>query len=168
MHTTLVPVDGSTHSLKALHIACDLTAKYGGRIMLLHVLRENMGADELLALGIANAFGPKLTAALQAAALQEAANKASGPAPKSLHVAVGKKILDQAAGKVRRLDLEFKILKMVVGDPAEKILIAQKQTGASAIVMGCRGVSDRTDASSFGSVSNTVFEKAVCTCLSVK
>jgi len=163
MHTTLVPVDGSTHSLKALHIACDLTAKYGGRIMLLHVLRENMGADELLALGIANAFGPKLTAALQ-----EAANKASGPAPKSLLVAVGKKILDQAAGKVRRLDLEFKILEMVVGDPAENILIAQKQTGASTIVMGCRGVSDRTDASSFGSVSNTVFEKAVCTCLSVK
>ena len=38
MSAILVPVDGSTHSLKALRIGADLAEKYGGRMVLLHVL----------------------------------------------------------------------------------------------------------------------------------
>ena len=89
------------------------------------------------------------------------------PVPKNLLKEVGAKILDQAASKVRRRGIEADILAIEVGEPAESILIAHKRTGASTIVMGCRGVS-KSNASSFGSVSNTVFEKAACTCLSVK
>lgn len=35
----LVPFDGSKHSLKALHIACDLAEKYKNKVLLLYVVK---------------------------------------------------------------------------------------------------------------------------------
>ncbi|MGI9388230.1 MAG: universal stress protein [Methyloligellaceae bacterium] len=162
MNTILVPVDGSDHALKALHIACDLAEKYGGGIALLHVLAKDRRADNILGLATAKTFGPKLNAALQ-----ETASKTPGKVPEKLLKLVGNKILDLAASKVRRRGLEADVLEIATGDPADCILIAHKQTGASTIVMGCRGAGD-SGTSSFGSVSRIVFEKATCTCLSVK
>ncbi len=163
MHTILVPVDGSGHSMKALHIACDLAQKYGGRIELLHVIARDRPAKKLLGLSIAKNFGPKLKSMLRTQA-SEAPGKASADALR----AVGKKILEQAAGKIRHRSLEFNIMPMETGNPVEIILIALMQTGASTIVMGSRGASDEAGASSFGSVSHAIFAKAKCTCISVK
>lgn len=50
MSTVLVPMDGSDHAMKALHIACDLATKHGGRIALSNVLSEDVDATDLLAL----------------------------------------------------------------------------------------------------------------------
>ena len=33
----LVPFDGSKHSLKALHVACDLAEKYENKLFLLYI-----------------------------------------------------------------------------------------------------------------------------------
>lgn len=162
MHTILVPVDGSDHALKALHIACDLAEKYGGRLALLHVLAEGRSASQLLELASANTFGRELTAALR-----QAAEKPAGRVGPALLKAVGAKILGQASARAGRRNVEVKILEMEQGEPAEAILVAQKRTGAGTIVMGCRGVGASND-SSFGSVSHRVFEKAGCTCVSVK
>jgi nucleotide-binding universal stress UspA family protein len=158
MHTILVPVDGSIHALKALRIACDLAEKYGGKIVLLHVLVEGRSAVEMLDLHAASAFGPAVTAQLQ-----ESVAKASV----ELLEMVGQKILDQAAAETDRRGLETDQLPIAIGDPAENILIALKQSGAGTIVMGSRGAASR-DPSSFGSVSHAIFEHANCTCLSVK
>jgi nucleotide-binding universal stress UspA family protein len=162
MYTILVPVDGSEHALKALHIACDLAEKYDGRIALLHVLAEGKKAGDLLGLAAAKTFDPKLKAALKAAT-----GAASGPVPVKLLKAVGEKVLAEAAGRVLRRGLEADILAIEAGEPAVTILLAHKSTGASTIVMGCRGASE-SGGSSFGSVSNAVFAKATCTCVSVK
>ena len=162
MHTVLVPVDGSNHALKALHIACDLAEKYGGRIALLHVLSRDRHASEFLDLEIANLFGPKLKTALQSAA-----QMSDEPVSEELLTLVGAKILEQAGAKVRRRGLEVFDLPVEAGNPAECILAARERTDASTIVMGSRGTSG-SHATSFGSVSNTVFERAQCTCLSVK
>lgn len=162
MHAILVPVDGSAHALKALHIACDLAGKYGGRIALLHVLAHGKQARDLLRLKIAKEFGTKITALLE-----QAAKGPAQPLPEDVLRAVGEKILDAAAAKVRQRGLETATLAIETGDPSEGILIAARNAGANTIVMGCRGLSD-TDTSSFGSVSNTVFQKADCTCISVK
>jgi len=162
MHGILVPVDGSDHALKALHIACDLAEKYGGKIALLHVLVEGRQAADLLGLKVAKSFGPKLRTALQ-----EAAAKTATPIPLSLLKTIGQQILDQAAERVQRRGLQSDSLDMTLDAPADAILAAQKRIGAGTIVMGCRGVSD-AGGSSFGSVSNVVFAKAKCTCLSVK
>lgn len=167
MNTILVPVDGSAHAMKALHIACDLAEKYGGRIALLHILVEDKSPGDLLALKIADTFSPKLKSALQAADKAASAGKAMGVIPKSVLESVGEKILDQAALAVQRRSLEVDIRDLETGPPAEAILLARKQTGANTIVMGCRGTG-ASGRSSFGSVSNAVFERASCTCLSVK
>lgn len=79
----------------------------------------------------------------------------------------GQKILDQAASRVSRRGIDVDVLDLGMGDPAECILIAHKSAGASTIVMGCRGTR-RDGESAFGSVSSTVFERAECTCISVK
>ena len=162
MHNILVPVDGSLHALKALHIACDLAEKYGGSIVLLHVISKEKSIHDLLDLAIADTFGPKVRTKLQ-----QIASQGNAGAPKALLRAVGQKILEQAEGKVRRLGLEVQVLEMEEGDPVENILLARQRTNANTIVMGARGVSTKGNGS-FGSVSHTVFAKAPCTCLSVK
>jgi len=135
MSVILVPVDGSSHALKALHIACDLADKYGAEIVLLNII------------GTSNLTGAKEL-------LDDNKNK-------------GKKVLEQASSKARSRGVNCRSLALEIGDPTEIILITAKHTGASTIVMGCRGVSD-SEASSFGSVSQSVFKRSPCTCISVK
>ena len=160
MHTILVPFDGSGHALKALQIGCDLAAKYGGRIALFHVLATDKRAEELLQLQAASAYGAKITDALKKAA-------GGPPLADPLLNAVGEKILHLGAARARKRGLDPELLAIAKGDPAENILLAAQKAGANMIVMGCRGLSDEK-AVAFGSVSHTVFEKAECTCISVK
>lgn len=46
MQVILVPFDGTPHSAKALHIACDLADKYGSAIGLVYVIKASLGAPE--------------------------------------------------------------------------------------------------------------------------
>ena len=162
MHKILVPVDGSDHSLKALHIACDLATKYEACIVLLYVLANDKSATEILELAIASKFVPELQAQLQ-----NSAERAPEPVSEVLNETVGKQILKIAASRAKRVGVETQILAIAFGDPAENILSAHKLTGANTIVMGSRGGKWST-LSSFGSVSNKVFANADCTCISVK
>ena len=161
MHKILVPVDGSSHALKALQIACDLAGKYGGQVVLLHVMAGRRQAADLLRLPVANVFGPKLKNAL------EAVDGKKASVPDSVRKAVGEAILKHGAERVGRGGVDVEVLELASGDPADNILIAHKRTGATTIVMGCRGVGENEHAS-FGSVSNEVFRQAACTCRSVK
>tara|TARA_R110002110_G_scaffold415358_1_gene649372 strand:+ start:548 stop:1036 length:489 start_codon:yes stop_codon:yes gene_type:complete len=162
MQKILVPVDGSLHALKALHIASDLAQKYGGSIVLLHVISKEKCVKDLLDLAVADTFGPTIRKKLQQIYSEKNAS-ISG----ALLREIGEKILAQATNKVNRLGLDVEVLEMEEGDPVENILIARQRTDANTIVMGARGVS-ASGSFSFGSVSQTVFEKAPCTCLSVK
>ncbi len=161
MNTILVPVDGSGHAFKALRIACDLAAKHGGRIALLHVLAEHRSADEFLEMDAAGSFDQDLEQTLKEI------DQSAKTVPEYLLHAVGKAILDQAAGRAARQDLDVDILPIERGAPAECILVARNRSGANTIVMGCRG-SSRSGGTSMGSVSSVVFEKADCTCIAVK
>lgn len=161
MYTILVPVDGSGHAFKALRVACDLAAKHNGRIALLHVLAEHRSANEFLKMDAAGSFNQELKQSLKAT------DRAAEPVPGHMLQAVGKAVLDLAAGRVGRQGLEVDILAIERGEPAECILVAHKRCGANTIVMGCRG-SSRSAGSSLGSVSSVVFEKADCTCIAVK
>lgn len=160
MHTILVPFDGSGHALKALQIGCDLADKYSGRVVLFHVLATDKRAAELLQLQVAREYGPKITEELKKAA-------GDPPLAESLLNTVGEKILSLGAARARKRGLDTELLAIAKGDPAENILLAAQHAGANTIVMGCRGLSDEK-AAIFGSVSHTVFEKAECTCISVK
>lgn len=159
MAAILVPVDGSAHALKALLIACDLADKYGARVALLHVLDPNRPAADILRLPVASSLPAGLTASLK--------KTAGGPVADDLLIAVGEKILADAETRVQRRSLETHSFAIERGDPAENILVAAQHAGANTIVMGCRGLSDEETAT-FGSVSQKVFQKAECTCISVK
>lgn len=158
MHSILVPVDGSAHALKALHIACDLAEKYGGQIVLLHVLTTERKARRILERPLADMLPADLVARLKDAA---------DAVPEDLRWRVGEGILDDAAARTHRRGLEMEIMPIVSGDPVECILVAARRAGANTIVMGCRGLSDE-ETNGFGSVSRRVFETADCTCISVK
>lgn len=162
MYNILVPVDGSSHSMKALQVACDLASKYGGWIALLHVLAKGKEADDLLGLGVADRFDAQLKAVLR-----KAANQDLGPAPGEVLRRVAVHVLEHAENKVTRAGLDVKCLPVAGGDPVEAILLAQAKIKANTIVMGSRGLA-ATQVSAFGSVSQRVFNLAPCTCLSVK
>lgn len=158
MSAILVPVDGSVHALKALRIACDLGDKYGGRVVLLHVIVPRRKTARILDLPIA----PKLPSAVTAALKEH-----SDQVPDAVLEAVGRTVLHDAEERASRRGLEVDVLPVATGDPVEAIMIATRQSGAHTIVMGCRGLSN-TQTSGFGSVSQQVFQRAECTCISVK
>ncbi|MCF6200473.1 MAG: universal stress protein [Hyphomicrobiaceae bacterium] len=162
MFKILVPMDGSNHALKALHIACDLAIKYQARIVLLHVLSPDKNASDILDLPISRKFSPLLFARLQLAF-----EKSSAPLEPALLQKVGHNILKVAAARVHRLGVESEHLPLAIGDPAENILSAYQLTSANTIVMGSRGL-DPAQNPNNNSVSHTVFAKADCTCISVK
>ncbi len=162
MYNILVPVDGTDHSLKALHIACDLAEKYRAIISLLYVLDINKTAHEILGLTIAGKFDSHLRSRLQEAQKEPLVNVS-----KTILSRVGKTILKIAAARAERRGIETRILAISEGDPAENILIAHKLIAASTIVMGSRGLApSRVPVS--GSISARVFAEADCTCISVK
>ncbi|WP_299818877.1 universal stress protein [uncultured Roseibium sp.] len=162
MHKILIPVDGSIHSMKALKIASDLATKYQGRLCILHVLLRGKAASDLMALDISSQFDKPL---------QQILNKAIsanlGPAPDKILNKVGEIILDHFAEKARTHGVAFELLPIVSGKPADEILKMQEKLEAGTIVMGARGVS-HSDSSTFGSVSQEIFNRAQCTCISVK
>lgn len=164
MSAILVPVDGSVHALKALRIAGDLADKYGGKIVLLHVLVPDRKAGRILSLPIADVLPPKMVAALGAAA---GAPGARARVPEAVLKVVGEKVLEDAAAKVHRRGIDVEVMPIDHGDPVQSILIAARHSDANTIVMGCRGLSNN-ETQGFGSVSSQVFQKAECTCISVK
>ena len=162
MHRILVPVDGSAHSLKALAIAGDLALRQHAQIALLHVLALERPSGEMLEFIDPNIIGPRLARSLEAAG-----KKASRAVPETLLRDMGERILDHALERVRGRAIDAIKLAIETGDPAEVILDIQRRIASTTIVMGCRGGRTAT-ASAFGSVSNTVFQNADCTCVAVK
>lgn len=162
MHKILVPIDGSQHALKALRIACDLAGKYDGHVLLLHVLDTQKSSVDLLGLDCAHGFTQTLRETLE-----QATGTQKHPVPINVLKSAGNEILAQAEKRCRHQGVEASSLTLESGDPVETILMAYKRTDASTIVMGCRGSGAAGDPS-FGSVSRTVFERADCTCISVK
>ncbi len=162
MYKILVPVDGSNHSLKALHIACDLAEKYKASIFLLYVIDTRKTARQILDLTISNKFDKNLRSRLE-----KAAEHPLDPVDKAVLYGAGQAVLQIAATRVKRLGIETQTLPLTDGEPAKDILAAHKLVAASTIVMGSRGVS-ASETGPFGSVSHQVFAAADCTCISVK
>lgn len=162
MYKLLVPVDGSTHSLKALHIACDLADKYKATIALLYIVDRLRPAREILNLAISNKFDNALKIQLVSASEKELL-----PVRLDILQEVGFEVLRIAESRADRLNIKTQVLSIMVGDPAESILSTQRMIAASTIVMGSRGV-DSNGSTYIGSVSHIVFAEAECTCISVK
>lgn len=141
----LAPIDGSTHSRKALEFACRFARMYEAELIVLHVLHEAPGSSTLVLGGAAVTIEAsqqdleKAAADLFAAA-REVAAKAGCPAVETV---------------VRG------------GYPAQQILNYAKQQRVDIIVMGSRGRSDFKGLL-LGSVSHRITNLAECTCITVR
>lgn len=174
--TILVATDGSDHAKRALSLAGDFGAKYGARLVLVHVPLINARSETLRALASRRGLSKKLRDLLEnyeADFLKEfSASVGDGgfipiPPPRELVEAIGQQILDRAEKIVAKAGIK-KITKLLVqGDPADVILDLATSNRADMIVLGSRGLSDFKGLI-LGSVSHKVSSQAHCTCMTVK
>jgi nucleotide-binding universal stress UspA family protein len=141
----LIPVDGSEHSRKALQLGCDLAAKYGAAVHLIHVT-ETPVREYTMALG-----GAALTLRASPEQLKQAGSKA----------------LEYGREYALNHGVKEVTTEVQGGSPAQRIVESAKETHADMIVMGSRGLSDLAGLL-VGSVSHKVTNMAPCTCITVR
>lgn len=171
----LVATDGSDHANKALDLASDIAAKYGARMILLHVLMRDASISEIRKLIDVSELPADLQDEIERlVAVPEATASISG-AYADIPVAISGKLLDAVGSRITdaaRKDAGEKGVSeistvLAVGDPAKRILQTAENEDADMIVMGSRGFGDLRGLL-LGSVSHKVSHLSKCTCVTVK
>ena len=172
MQRILVPTDGSMHAKRALAVAGDLAAANGGRILLLHVLLNKKEAAEIEAMPETARLASDVAQALREVLAEEPMTTSAAaimadpaapcrPAPRGVLEAIGDAVLNTGVANIVNRGVVAEKLPPVDGAPADAILSAVREQSATAVVMGCRGLSD-LEAFTFGSVSREVAKNAPC------
>jgi len=143
----VVPVDGSTHAMKALELAVQLQDKFEGSALWVLSVYQHISLVEST---------HSLVRGREGLAPPDDAMKA-----------ISQEIVDQHVTKAR--DLGASGIKGVVkrGKPSRCIVDFAKQQSADCIVMGGRGIGD-IGGVLLGSVSHKVASLAPCTVITVK
>ena len=141
----LIPIDGSSHSKKALEFAADLALRYDAKLCILHVLHNAPGSDTL-SLGAAS-----VTIEASQENLDRAAHDLLESA-KKLATGLG-------CGDVQTIARG--------GHPTQQIIGYARKNGIDVIVLGSRGLSD-IKGLWLGSVSHQVNNLAQCTVITVR
>lgn len=141
----LVPIDGSTHSKKALEFAADLALRYTAKLCILHVLHNSPGSDTI-SLGAAS---------VTIEASQENLDKSA----RELMEMAKKVATDMGCNDVETTTRG--------GHPTRQIIRCAKKKGIDVIVLGSRGLSD-IKGLLLGSVSHQVNNLAGCTVITVR
>lgn len=142
--TLLVPVDGSEHAKKALRVACQLARQNDATLHILHI-PEELAHETTLVWGIG------------AIALE---------ASREERERTGRQVVDRAAEDARQQGVAHVETIIGQGEPARSIISEARKSGADAIVMGSRGLSDLKGLI-VGSVSHKVSHAASCTVITV-
>ena len=172
LKTIIVPTDGSLHADKAVDLAGDLAAKYGAKIVLLHVLlRGHMPEGLLRAAQVENIAAksskPGNLVNMPQEIMARVEGKKGTQVPLEVLQFIGKRVLAGAEKTCRDKGVETVELAVEEGNPTEIILDYAKQTNADMIVMGSRGLTSLKGVL-LGSISTQVSALASCTCVTVK
>jgi nucleotide-binding universal stress UspA family protein len=146
---TLVPLDGSEHSVHALETAIQIAKKCDGKITLIHVYSVLRVGVMPMAMAEPVILPPDLVTKLA-----ETVRKA------------GVTILEEAEKKVKAEGIQSKAL-LKEGHVVEEILKAAKEENIDLIVIGARGLSTLKEIF-LGSVSHGVALHAPCPVLLMK
>lgn len=171
--TILIPTDGSEHAKKAVDLGGDLAAKYGAKVVLMHVLLRGRIPEGLLRAAEAErvAHVPEQKAQGLAIYPQEIFGrnvKGKGSRlPVEVLQFVGGQITSEAEKRLRAKHVDSVETLAREGDAAEEILATAREVQADMIVMGQRGLSNLRGLL-MGSVSDKVVHLADCTCVTVK
>jgi nucleotide-binding universal stress UspA family protein len=174
--TIVVAIDGSKQATSAADLGARLAEKFAAEIVLVHVLPDHMSAAEARGL-VAGLAAPKR---LPESARQEIArlsdiDRKSGAFVESMPPALISRAAMEAIANLILEDAETlarsrgaaKVSRVIrSGDPASGILDAARDTRASFIVMGKRGLG-RLAGLLVGSVSQKVSALAECACVVV-
>ena len=142
----IVPVDGSTHALRALDVAADLATQRGQKICLVHVVPSG---------------------GLPQGMEHWAATENVHDSPRWLYdEGVAQNVLTAAADRIA--DRPSLQVEQVVdrGDPPKCIIAISRADDVAMVVMGCRGLSDFAGLV-LGSVAHKVSHGAKCPVVTV-
>jgi len=172
LNTILVPTDGSLDADKAVEMAADLGAKYGAKIVLLHVLLRGHMPEGLLRAAQVEHIGkkrdlPDNLVNMPQEIMARVEGKHGNQMPLETLQFIGKRLLAGAERTCRDKGVKTVELAIEEGNPTEIILNYAKQTKADVIVMGRRGLSGLKGLL-LGSISTQVNHLAPCTCIIVK
>jgi nucleotide-binding universal stress UspA family protein len=149
---TLVPLDGSEHSLKALEKAAQIAEKFSGKITLIHVYSvQPIMMPEPSTVTSLNI--PILTGA-EVSVMIEAARK------------WGNKILEDGEQRIKATNVQVEKL-LVEGHAVEEIVRVANEGNFDLIAIGARGVSHMREML-LGSVTDGVIHHAHCPVLVIK
>ncbi len=160
MKTILTPIDGSEHAKMALDLGADLAAKYGAKLVVVHVGDLDEDVPEELYAAAENEF---------AAAESRGDDTGVPPHHSRRHRVLqfmGQTMLGDARTEAKNRGVEDVDTIMDYGDPALRILHHAKEASADLIVMGSRGLG-RLAELVLGSVSHKVFNLAPCSSITV-
>ena len=141
----LIPIDGSSHSKKALEFAADFALRYTAKLCILHVLQNSPGSD---------------TISLGAASVTiEASQKNLDESARELMETAKKVATDMGCSDVETITRG--------GHPTQQIIRCARKKEIDLIVLGSRGLSD-IKGLLLGSVSHQVNNLAGCTVVTVR
>jgi nucleotide-binding universal stress UspA family protein len=171
IETIVIATDGSELAGKAVELGADLAAKYGAKVVLLHVLlRGHLPEGLLRAAQVEHVArpGPSETRNLVVMPPEIMARvESSRQVPLDVLEFIGGKVMEAAEDVVRDKGVARIETAVEQGDPATQILDKAQQAGADVIVMGSRGLGGLAGLL-MGSVSQKVSHHAPCTCITVK
>jgi len=170
----LCPLDGSSHSERALSLAIDMAKNYDAALIILHTLLRTADSAALRRFaeieGLAKHVEPELQRlqsmsdrlGLNLGETYEDMATASRPLAE-----IGEYLLRDAKAEASGKGVKNIDTLLVDGDPADRILRCIEEQNIDCVVMGSRGLSD-IKGLFLGSVSHKVMNRAPCTCIAVK
>ena len=167
INTILAATDGSTHARKAIEVAADLAAKYGAKLIVMHVMGHGEVPEGLAHMAeIEHVVDPEpADYSLPRAAVAHTGEVRSRD--NLIHAFIGEKLLEEAEQLAKKSGVTNIHSVMEEGDPASCILKAAEAESVDFIVMGSRGLGNLKGLL-VGSVSQKVCHLAQSTCVSVK
>ena len=171
--TILVAVDGSVHARKAAVVGAAIAAKFGARVILLHVLLRNLSLAKIyelaesqkIPLDVLEHFKP-IAPAVYDFGLTVPAGVISPAASTELLVEIGRRILETEKAVIEGQGVKNVHAVIEDDDAAKKILEIAKAEKADFVVIGRRGLGALEGVLS-GSVSTKVSHLAQATVVSV-
>jgi nucleotide-binding universal stress UspA family protein len=171
--TVLIPVDGSAHAHKAAFIGANIAAKFGARVVLLHIMLRHVSFAKICDLAEKQRLPADVLETLNAISepiVYDAGLGAAGPispiVPADVLLKIGWRVLEVEQATVKAQDVKAVSLVMEDDDAAEKIIATATKEKADVIVMGRRGLGAFRGMLS-GSVSTKVSHLAELTVISV-
>ncbi len=169
----IAATDGSEHARKATELASELAAKYGAKLILIHVLQHET-FPEAVRRGFEHEHILEQPRTLRGGGAQLSemlAGTASGGGAEAggqrILEAWGRQTLEQAASAARQRGVRDVHMLLEEGDPAGRILECVRRENPELLVTGSRGLSDLKGLF-VGSVSHKLCQLASCTCITVK